>query len=266
MSKIISLKAFKSKIAGATRQAGYVVEEGEGAMLIININYQPLHCNLEMPYEAFLNAPERLDAVIAAHLAALPHVPAPLTEKEASQSLIPLLQQLKWLKQVLRREATPPAQRPFAGDLFITYAFDFPTHRTYLNEELMAKMTGSGTIIADSLHNEALQNLRMQMSSEDYEMHGFADGTFITCNTQDGYASSRVLLPELMQKWDKRIPGRMLLGIPNRDFLIAFSDRNPQQNNFIRQIRLDARKQDNALSPNLFVWQDNRVQLFQPKH
>ena len=70
-----------------------------------------------------------------------------------------------------------------------------------------------------------------------------------------------------MSTWSERIPGRMLIGIPNRDFLIAFSDRDPEQVSAIaRQVRIDADKREGPLSAELFVWKNGRVRQYQPYH
>jgi hypothetical protein len=57
------------------------------------------------------------------------------------------------------------------------------------------------------------------------------------------------------------------LGIPNRDFLIAFSDRNPAQvAAMARQVRIDAKKQDHPLSAQLLVWQEGKIREFRRRH
>ncbi|MCO5246344.1 MAG: DUF1444 family protein [Anaerolineae bacterium] len=89
----------------------------------------------------------------------------------------------------------------------------------------------------------------------------------LVCETNDGYAATRVLLPDLMDDWARRIPGRMLIGIPNRDFLIAFSDRDPQHMAAITsQVRRDARRREHALTPELLVWQAGRIRALDPHH
>ena len=88
----------------------------------------------------------------------------------------------------------------------------------------------------------------------------------MVCENKDGYAATRVLLPELLERWAERIPGRMLLGIPNRDFLIAFSDRNPDQVAAIaHQVRRDATKRDHPLSGSLLTWKDGRITEYRPR-
>jgi uncharacterized protein YtpQ (UPF0354 family) len=85
----------------------------------------------------------------------------------------------------------------------------------------------------------------------------------VVCETRDGYAATRVLLPDLMATWAERIPGRMLIGIPNRDFLIAFSDRDPAHVATIaRQVRRDAAQRDHPLCADLLLWQNGRIREY----
>ena len=53
----------------------------------------------------------------------------------------------------------------------------------------------------------------------------------------------------------------------NRDFLIAFSDRDPQHMAAITsQVRRDARRREHALTPELLVWQAGRIRALDPHH
>lgn len=58
-----------------------------------------------------------------------------------------------------------------------------------------------------------------------------------------------------------------LIGIPNRDFLIAFSDRDPQHVATIAgQVRRDAKRKEYALTSKLLVWQGGRISELDPLH
>jgi uncharacterized protein YtpQ (UPF0354 family) len=132
---------------------------------------------------------------------------------------------------------------------------------------MLSKMTAGPEITFDTIHEYALENLRRRTTSRSYETHGLHDKTMITCETGDGYAATRILLPELMALWAERIPGRMLIGLPNRDFLIAFSDRNPAHVNAIaKQVRRDAKQRDHPLCAGLLVWQNGKIREYRPKH
>ena len=270
MSKLLDFEAFTAHLAAATRQAGYdVVERKEGVLHVV-VHDQPMRCNLDTLYQAYLHSPHRLDDIVRAHLNALrevPPPPPPPTEKEAAEALLPMLNRAELLEQVQRRNAPPPAHRPFVAGLIITYVFDFPHYRAYVNEDMLAKMMAGPEITLDMFHEYALENLRRRTTSHSYETYGLFDKTMVVCQTRDGYAATRVLLPDLMATWAERIPGRMLIGIPNRDFLIAFSDRDSAHVAAIaRQVRRDAAQRDHPLCADLLLWQNGRIKEYHLKN
>jgi uncharacterized protein YtpQ (UPF0354 family) len=270
MSKLHDLESFAIHIEAATQQAGFVIVKREGADLYVLLHGQPLRCNLNQIYQAYHSSPHRLDDIVQVHLNALRRVPQPPpspTEKEAAESLLPVLNQARWLKHANRKDIAPLAYRPFVAGLVVTYVFDFPNHLVYINKDMLVTMMDRPKTTFDMIHEYALENLRRRTTSQSYKMHGLHDKTMITCETGDGYAATRILLPELMARWAERIPGRMLIGIPNRDILIAFSDRNPTHRGAIaRQVRRDARRRDHPLCADLLVWQDGQVREYHPKN
>ena len=269
MSKLLDLKAFTAHVEAATQQAGYDVVKREAGVLHVVVHDQPMRCKLDTIYQAYLNAPHRLDDIVEAHLEALRSVPPPsppLTEKQAAEALLPMLNRAEWLKHVQRRDAPRPVHRPFVAGLIITYVFDFPDHRAYVNEDILARMMAGPETTFDMIHDYALENLRRRTTSRDYQTHGLYDKTMVVCDTRDGYAATRVLLPDLVATWAERIPGRMLIGIPNRDFLVAFSDRDPAHVAAIaRQVRRDAAQRDHPLCPDLLLWQKGRIREYRLK-
>jgi uncharacterized protein YtpQ (UPF0354 family) len=271
MSEILDLESFAAHIEVATRQAGFVIAKREELDLYVLLpgHDEPLRCNLNQIYRAHQSSPHRLNDIVQAHLEALRSVPPPSpppTEKEAAESLLPMLNRTQWLKEVQRQNVSPIAHRPFAAGLVVTYVFDFPDHRAYINVDMLAKMTGQPEITFDGIHEYALENLRLRTTNRSYETHGLRYKTVIVCEVHDGYAATRVLLPDLMAMWAKRIPGRMLIGIPNRDFLIAFSGHDSAHVAAItRQVRRDARQRDHPLCADLLVWQDGRISEYRPK-
>ncbi len=232
MKKQLNLKRFAAHIETATRKAGFTVAGREGTTLTVILHNQPVRCNLETIYQAYQNAPDRMDNIIAAHLSALgqvPPPPPPPTEAEAANSLLPMLQSQQWAAETQKADTPLPVQRPFVTGLTITYVLDMPQYRVYVNQDMMSRFTAQAEVSPDDIHEAALENLRQRTSSSHYQMHGLGDKTLAVCETDDGFAATRILLPELMTAWAERIPGRMLIGIPNRDFLIASSDRDPAQ-------------------------------------
>lgn len=270
MKKPLKLKQFAARMEAATRKAGFAVAGRQGTTLTVILHDQPVRCNLKTAYQAYQNAPDRLDDIIAAHLSALgkaPPPPPPPTEAEAAESLLPMLQSPQWVAETQKANIPLPVQRPFVAGLIIAYVLDMPAYRVYLNEEVIPQFTGQGESSLDGIHEAALDNLRRRTSRRHYQMHGLGDKTLAVCETDDGFAAARILLPELMVKWAARIPGRMLIGVPNRDFMIAFSDRDPEQvAAMARQVRRDAKERDHMLCPDLLVWDGRKVKEFRPRH
>jgi uncharacterized protein YtpQ (UPF0354 family) len=267
--KVLDSESFGAHIEAATRQAGFEIEKRDGLDLYVVRHGKPMRCNLDKVYSAYQFSPHRLDDIVQAHLEALRSVPPPSpppTEKEAAESLLPMLNPAWFLEEVERQGGVSPVQRPFVAGLVVTYVFDFPHHRAYINDEIMAKIMSSPDTTFDEIHEYALENLRKRTTSQVYETHGLFDQTMVVCETRDGYAATRILLPDLMEKWAGRIPGRMLLGIPNRDFLIAFSDRDPAHVAAIAgQMRRDVKERDHPLCADLLVWQGGRVREYRPR-
>ena len=268
-SELLDLEAFTAHVEAATRQAGYTVVKREEGTLHVVMHDQPMRCKLDTIYQAYLNSPHRLDDIVEAHLEALrgvPPPPPPPTEKEAAESLLPMLNRAELLEQTQRQDAPPLAHRPFVAGLIITYVFDFPDYRAYVNENILAQMMAGPETTFDMIHEYALENLRLRTTSDNYETHGLRDKTMVVCETRDGYAATRVLLPDLMATWAERIPGRMLIGVPNRDFLIAFSDRDRAHVAAIAgQVRRDAAKRDHPLCADLLLWQNGRIREYRRK-
>lgn len=177
-----------------------------------------------------------------------------------------MLNRAELLEHVQRKDAAPPVHRPFVAGLIITYVFDFPDYRAYVNVDMLARIMDRPGSTFDAIHEHALENLRWRTTSHNYETHGLYDKTMVVCETRDGYAATRVLLPDLMATWAERIPGRILIGIPNRDFLIAFSDRSPAHvAAMARQVRGDAAQRDHALCADLLLWQNGRIREYHLK-
>lgn len=296
MKKVLDLETFVTHLGTVTRKAGYMVEKQEGAALWVNIHGNSLRCNLERVYQAYRGAPDRLPDIVKAHLSALkqvPPTPMPITEEEAGQALLPLLQSSSWLKRYeqnpamekdggqpkallsttpLPNLATPPAmpallRRPFVSGIVIVYVFDFPSHRAYVNANMMDGIIKNSNSSLDDIHEYALKNLQLRAEKHRIDVHGSYARMLITCETQDGYAAASILLPDLMNDWAKRLPGRMLIGIPNRDFIIAFSDQHPSGVDVIaEQVRRDASQRQHPLLSRLLLWEAGKIREHRPLH
>ena len=178
--------------------------------------------------------------------------------------LLPLLQQKSWLTEMQSKVNIMPVHQPFVVGLVVAYVIDAPAFRTYLNEEMLSGILSKGIATKDEVFEDALGNLHSLVEREMQidTFNSFAE-TIITCATREGYASSLILLPELMAEWDSRIPGDMLIGIPNRDFIIAFSHKHPAGiEGLEKQVQVDSQKKERPLSGRLLKWADGKAREY----
>jgi hypothetical protein len=267
MSDLFSLDAFMAHIVKETNEACFTVERYSDSYLFVTLHGQSSRLNLSTAYHAYTNAPDRLADIVGAHLRVLrqlPPPPPPPTEQEAAESLLPILQTSQWLVDRQIQEVAPILHRPFLTGLVIVYVFDMPTARAYVSHNMFGEIFDKGGTI-DDIHAYALNNLRKRIKDYKVETHGSLYQTMISCETQEGYAAVQVLLPEVMEKWARRIPGNMLIGIPNRDFIIAFSAKNPAGvAGLARQVSKDAGSRHYALYGRLLAWRNGEVREYEP--
>jgi uncharacterized protein YtpQ (UPF0354 family) len=265
MSTLLSLDDFMARIAQVTREAGFSVDNYSDVYLFITVNDQSSRLNLHPTYQAYTRSPDRLDEIIAGHLRVLRQLPPPvLTEQTAAEALLPVLQTTQWLVDMQIQEAEPLLYRSFLTGLVIVYVFDLPAARTYVNRTMMQELFNNGNNL-DDIHEHALTNLRKRTKSYKLQTHGSFYQTMISCETHEGYAAVQVLLPEIMEQWARRIPGNMLIGIPNRDFIIAFSEKNPVGiSSLARQVSKDASSRKYALYGRLLAWRNGEIREYEP--
>lgn len=264
-----ALTTFMQQIVAATKRAGFTVDKTDATFLFLNVNQQSIRLNLETAFAAYQQEPGALGEIIKIHmdiLHKLPKIALPSFDGDTLKSFMPILQTNDWLQERSARTPGGLYAQPFLGNLVIVYIFDLPTARAYVSN---AMVEGTDKFAGDPkrLHTYALDNLRRLVKTYEVTTVGSMYQLMLTCQTHEGYAAMHVLLPEVMAAWARRIPGTMLLGIPNRDFIIAFSARHPAGVPVLaRQVQQDAREREHALSGRLLTWRDGQLSDYQPLH
>jgi len=270
MNKILDRETFTSHLEEVTRQAGFSIEKREDDYLYIKFQGYSQRLGLNTLYQRYQATPNRLHTIINSHLNALGNMPdlsTGLTAAQMMQSLLPLLQQKRWLRRTEKREVDPLTHQRFVTGIIVTYVFDFPEYRTYLNDAMLEDIQKESGNTTEYLYQSALDNLRHRIKEYNFERHGRGRNTMVTCESADGYAATSILVPELLEEWANWIPGEMLIGIPNRDFVIAFSDQHPAgSQKLTRQVRSDAQQRENPLFSDLLVWRDGKIREYRPMH
>lgn len=116
----------------------------------------------------------------------------------------------------------------------------------------------------DDLLETALSNLYARSEGAVYELGDQESGKLFVLATQDGYDATRILLSPLPERLAQLVSGELIIGIPNRDFFIAFGNSNPLiVGQLGQQIRKDAQTRTHPLTATLFTFRNGQLQVYE---
>jgi uncharacterized protein YtpQ (UPF0354 family) len=263
--QLLGAEAFASLVAARIVAADDLeLRRREGMKLTIHQSDADIGFNLETFYEDYQAQPEAIEQLIEHILATLRQLNQDRHTAgfaEISDRVFPMLKPLRLLANVRERKLPMLIYRPFLSDLIVSYVIDETSSVAYLNEEHLEHW-GIGE---QDIHAAALANLRRRTETMvQYTTVGEGNQRLYMYSSQDGYDATRILLPELLEQWRPQMSGRMAIGIPNRDFLIAFGDSDPiVVTNILRQIQVDAQQQAYGLTDQLFTIEHGQIRLYE---
>ena len=147
-------------------------------------------------------------------------------------------------------EKLPIVHLPLGEDVLIGIVLDSEAGYSYVRDDDAALWGRT----AEELFDTAVANL--SEASQQMPMAMFPEPNLaIVIETKDGYDAARILLPGLREFVAEKLGEPFFAGIPNRDFLIMWSqDADEGFQTFCRQkIGEDAQQQDHPLSPRILV-------------
>jgi uncharacterized protein YtpQ (UPF0354 family) len=170
---------------------------------------------------------------------------------ELAGRVYPILKPIEMLAEVRERKLPMLAYREFLADLMIAYVIDEERSFAYINEDHLERWK----IGIVDLHQQAIENLRRRTDDRvTYTAVGAGEQRLFIFNSGDGYDATRLLLSDVLADWAREVPGRLVIGIPNRDFLIAFSDANSEVlRGVAAQVQSDAAQREYGLTEQLFT-------------
>jgi uncharacterized protein YtpQ (UPF0354 family) len=229
----------------------------EGLELRLRANGADIAADLSNFYSAYVRDPAQLDVVVQTFVRAMLGIQPDRSSSdyaELAARVYPMLKPLDMLVEVRERKLPMLAYREFLADLMIAYVIDEERSVAYINEDHLERWN----ISVQDLHERALENLRRRTDAGvRYTTVGEGEQRLFIFNSGDGYDATRLLLAEVLASWARELPGNLVVGIPNRDFLIAFSDANPEiLRGVAHQVQADAAQREYGLTEQLFTLAD----------
>ncbi|MDZ4836004.1 MAG: DUF1444 family protein [Candidatus Melainabacteria bacterium] len=154
-----------------------------------------------------------------------------------------------------------PVHRPltFSTKLYEGFVIDSENTFQYVYQEHLQKWNVTLDAVSkcayDNLSKNS-QNLKLELNDD-----GLKDpkSKYITISVPDGYAAARLLLPEIRKRLQKDLGDKCYVGIPNRDYLIAWSPEAPHQERFAEQVRKRFQRRHHPLTPQVYQLDDNTL-------
>jgi uncharacterized protein YtpQ (UPF0354 family) len=234
-----------------------------GTQLRLRVNGRDVVADVMNFYHAYANDPSQLDMVARSFVQALLSGLPDRTVHDfnaLADRIFPMLKPIAMLATVRERNLPMLVYREFLADLIITYVVDEARSVTFLNEEHL----NTWDVSAQDVHERALHNLqRRTAEGASYITTGSGSQQLFIFNTNDGYDATRLLLTDVLAEWAEQTRGNLVIGIPNRDFLIAFSDADPEIVQAVaQQVQADAAQREYGLTDQLFTFVNGQVREY----
>ena len=184
-------------------------------------------------YRMYLQQPQNFRRIIVPGLTTVVRL-----QELGPDQLAPTLEQVKQrILPILSSEDEPRSdervQMPWVGGLCVGYVVDEEDSYRYVHQ----RMIEAWNLSPDDLHDLALQNLRRYSAAHPLEVTMVGDDRnprLLMPVKPDAYNCSRVLDPDFHSQLRELFGPELIVGVPNRDFFVAATLKDPD---LISQIR-----------------------------
>jgi uncharacterized protein YtpQ (UPF0354 family) len=236
----------------------------DGLQLRLRVRGAEMTADLDNFYSAYARDRTRLDIIVSNFVSATLGL-TPRREVSDFAALAdrvyPMLKPIEVLATVRERELPMLAYREFLADLIITYVIDEQRSVAFINEDHLDRWG----VDVQEVHTRAITNLgRRTREQVDYTVAGEGEQRIFIFNSADGYDATRLLLTDVLSAWARELPGHLVIGIPNRDFMIGFSDANSEiLQRIAQQVQADAAAREYGITDQLFTLDASEIREYE---
>lgn len=181
--------------------------------------------------------------------------------ENTSEALVPVIEPARWIAEMEQFDIPLPVHQPFVAGLFISYQLDFPEFQVSLSPQSIQQFMGEFNPSIERIHEVAIHNLRQRTITDEFD---FSDQKTIQFKASDRFTASRILLPELLSAWETMVSGKLLVGIPHRDLLLAFGDGDAEHTqSMLAYIKREFEEHAFGLYDGLLAWNQGNLAIFQ---
>lgn len=168
--------------------------------------------------------------------------------------LLPMLKSEDWIANLPMLATTE-----FVTGIRMCFAIDSPTRVAYVSQEMLA----GWDVPLERVQEVAADNLARKGPLEMMVLRDEAEHVVaLVVNSQDGYDATRLALPSVRDAFAEELGDEYLVGLPNRDFLIAFSQRDSETaDGIIRQVKHDYQRMNHPITEAIFRVKPDRIEV-----
>ncbi|HTE21043.1 MAG TPA: DUF1444 family protein, partial [Armatimonadota bacterium] len=160
--------------------------------------------------------------------------------------LLPMLKSEQWAQGV-----PGVATAEFAPGLLTCFVIDAPSRIAFVTREMLQKWD----MPLERIQEVAQDNLASKEEDVEIMVLRSSDDRVIAMvvSVQDGYDATRLVLPSVRDSFAEELGDEYLVGLPNRDFLVAFSEREPEMAaGIVRQVKHDFQRMNHPLTTTIY--------------
>lgn len=152
---------------------------------------------------------------------------------------------------------------PLTEGLIVIYAIEEPNDKVrYVTYQDLRDWGISHTTV----HVTAVKNLDRLTEGKRVTKLDRPEGgrPMLIWNLEDGYDAARILLPERLSEFAEAVPGRLVLGVPHRNWLVAIGDADPEMVSMVqKKVQQEHRGAAFPVSPYLYTWDGEQLVRYQ---
>jgi uncharacterized protein YtpQ (UPF0354 family) len=232
--------------------------DGQWAIQLLNEEGEPVGTvGLENLYRDCLLRSESMGAIIREYLDQLIESLREVGDYDdfsrIRSRLLPMLKSEDWIGNLPNLASTE-----FAPGVRLCFAVDSPTRVAYVTGEMLKTWDVPLERIQEISQDNLARNGPIEMMTLRDERESVVA---LVVNVQDGYDATRLALPSVRETFAEELGDVYLVGLPNRDFLIAFSERDEQTRaGIIRQVKHDFQRMNHPITPMIYRVRPDRIE------
>lgn len=151
---------------------------------------------------------------------------------------------------------------PVAEGLVVIYGLEEPNEKIrYVTYQDLRDWGVSHSV----MHVTAMRNLERRTEGKRVTKLDTPEGgrPMFIWHLEDGFDAARILLSAWLEDFREAVPGSLVLGVPHRNWLVAFGDEDPRLVDVIRRrVTAEHHSADFPVSPYLYTWDGETLERY----